>query len=122
MGEDQLVGQHPAAQQLAAAVAALTTGRLTVLASPAAAEGDELVLNASAVTIGRAGHNDLGLEADEFASARHARFEPRRDGVWVEDVGSTNGTYVNGVRIDGPRRLSPGDVVRIGDTELRFDQ
>ena len=70
----------------------------------------------------RARQNDLGLEADEFASARHARFEPRRDGVWVEDVGSTNGTFVNGARLEEPRRLRPGDVVRIGDTDLRFDR
>jgi pSer/pThr/pTyr-binding forkhead associated (FHA) protein len=50
------------------------------------------------------------------------RFEPRRDGVWVQDLGSTNGTLVNGVRIDGPRRLEPGDVVRVGETDLRFEQ
>ena len=54
-------------------------------------------------------------------TARHARFEPRRDGVWVEDVGSTNGTYVNGVRLDAPRRLRAGDVIRIGETDFRFD-
>ncbi len=43
------------------------------------------------------------------------------NGVWVSDVGSTNGTFVNGVRIDAPRKLETGDVVRIGETELRFD-
>jgi pSer/pThr/pTyr-binding forkhead associated (FHA) protein len=40
----------------------------------------------------------------------------------VSDVGSTNGTYVNGVRIDRPRKLVQGDVVRVGETELRFEQ
>jgi FHA domain len=117
-----LAPSSPAAQQLAAATRPTTSGRLTVLKSPAAEEGHELLLNAAPVTIGRARQNDLGLESDEYASARHARFEPRRDGVWVEDVGSTNGTYVNGVRLEQPRRLKPGDVVRIGDTELRFDR
>ena len=53
-------------------------------------------LDAHALTVGRGGNNDLALDDDEYASARHARFEPRRDGVWVEDVGSTNGTFVNG--------------------------
>ena len=117
-----LAPSSPAAQQLAAAAAQSSPGRLTVLKSPSAEEGRELVLNAAPVTIGRARQNDLGLEADEFASARHARFEPRRDGVWVEDVGSTNGTFVNGARLEEPRRLRPGDVVRIGDTDLRFDR
>jgi pSer/pThr/pTyr-binding forkhead associated (FHA) protein len=41
--------------------------------------------------------------------------------VWVEDVGSTNGTFVNGVKLDGPRRLTNGDVIRVGETDLRFD-
>ncbi len=118
-----LAPSSPGAQQLAAGGRSGTpaSGRLTVLKSPAADEGHELALNAAPVTIGRSRQNDLGLEADEFASARHARFEPRRDGVWVEDIGSTNGTYVNGVRLDEPRRLKPGDVVRIGETDLRFD-
>jgi hypothetical protein len=116
-----LAPSSPAAQQLAAAAAPATHGRLIVLKSPAADEGHQLILNAAPVTVGRASQNDLGLEGDEFASARHARFEPRRDGVWVEDIGSTNGTYLNGVRLDEPRRLKPGDVVRIGETDLRFD-
>jgi pSer/pThr/pTyr-binding forkhead associated (FHA) protein len=48
--------------------------------------------------------------------------EPRRDGVWVSDAGSTNGTYVNGARIDKSRKLAQGDVVRVGETELRFEE
>jgi hypothetical protein len=117
-----LAPSSPAAQQLAAAVASVRTGRLVVLKSPSFDEGHGLQLNAAPVTIGRSSQNDLGLDGDEFASARHARFEPRRDGVWVEDVGSTNGTYVNGVRLDAPRRLRAGDVIRIGETDFRFDQ
>jgi Ca-activated chloride channel family protein len=42
--------------------------------------------------------------------------------VWVSDLGSTNGTHVNGVRIDRPRKLVTGDVVRVGETELRFEE
>jgi pSer/pThr/pTyr-binding forkhead associated (FHA) protein len=74
------------------------------------------------VTIGRSPQNVVSIDGDEFASARHARVEPRRDGVWVSDLGSTNGTYVNGIRIDRPRKLVNGDVVRAGETELRYEE
>ena len=97
-------------------------GRLVVEESPVLDEGDEFPLDSAPLTVGRGGQNDVAIEGDEFASARHVRFEPRRDGVWVQDLGSTNGTYVNGVRIDGARRLASGDVVRVGETDLRFEQ
>jgi pSer/pThr/pTyr-binding forkhead associated (FHA) protein len=104
------------------AAAPIQTGRLVVLKSPALEEGTAFDLNSAALTIGRGGQNDVPVDDDEFASARHARFEPRRDGVWVQDRGSTNGTFVNGTRIDRPRRLTPGDVVRVGETDLRYDR
>ncbi len=97
-------------------------GRLVVLKSPALREGQAFELNSAAVTIGRGGQNDIQITADDFASARHARFEPRRDGVWVQDRGSTNGTYINGSRLERPRRLTPGDVVRVGATDLRYER
>ncbi|MGB2954216.1 MAG: FHA domain-containing protein [Gaiellaceae bacterium] len=98
------------------------TGRLVVLTSPALEEGNEWRLDAVPVTAGRGPQNDIQLEDDQFTSAQHARIEPRLDGVWVEDVGSTNGTYLNGIRLTRPRKLAAGDVVRIGETELRFEQ
>jgi len=101
---------------------AIHSGRLVVLHSDALEDGEEFELESSALTIGRAGQNDVSIDADEFASARHVRIEPRRDGVWVHDLGSTNGTHVNGVRIDRPRKLVTGDVVRVGETELRFEE
>jgi hypothetical protein len=106
----------------AAELAALRdSGRLVVVSSPALNEGEELTLNSSALLLGRGSDNDVNLARDEFASSRHARVEPRRDGVWVEDVGSTNGTYLNGIRLTHAKRLAPGDVVRIGETELRYE-
>jgi hypothetical protein len=106
----------------AAELAALRdSGRLVVVTSPALSEGDELTLNSSALLLGRGSDNDVNLARDEFASSKHARVEPRRDGVWVEDVGSTNGTYLNGIRLTSAKRLAPGDVVRIGETELRYE-
>ena len=83
--------------------------------------GSELELDSTSFTMGRSDENDISIDGDEFASARHLRIEPRRDGVWVHDLGSTNGTYVNGQRLDGERRLVPGDVVRVGETDLRFE-
>jgi pSer/pThr/pTyr-binding forkhead associated (FHA) protein len=80
------------------------------------------VLDSAALTVGRGVQNVLPLEHDDFASARHARFEPRRDGVWVSDAGSTNGTYVNGARLSKPHRLAPGDVIRVGSTDLRYER
>jgi hypothetical protein len=96
-------------------------GRLIVLKSPALDEDDEFVLDSAGITIGRSGQNDIALDEDEFASAAHARVEPRRDGVWLEDIGSTNGTFVNGARLTRPRKLVPGDLVRVGETDMRFD-
>ena len=100
---------------------AINPGRLVVVHSQVLTVGEEFDLDSTPLTVGRGAQNDVSIEGDEFASARHVRIEPRRDGVWVSDVGSTNGTYVNGERIDRPRKLERGDVVRVGETELRFD-
>jgi pSer/pThr/pTyr-binding forkhead associated (FHA) protein len=100
----------------------LELGALVVQQSPSLEDGRRFDLDSRALTVGRGGQNDLVLDGDDFASARHARIEPRRDGVWVHDLGSTNGTFVNGVRIDRPRKLANGDIVRAGETELRFEE
>jgi FHA domain len=97
------------------------TGHLVVVKSADLDEGEDFALNSSQVTIGRGLRNDIAITADEYASARHARFEPRQDGVWVQDLGSTNGTYLNGARLEQPRRLAPGDIIRVGETDLRFE-
>ena len=96
--------------------------RLVVQRSPILPEGEEYAVDSVALTIGRGGQNDLALEGDEFASARHARVEPRPDGVWAHDLGSTNGTYVNGEPLEDARRLVPGDVLRVGETDLRYEE
>ena len=100
----------------------LRSGRLVVVKSAELEDGSDYMLNSSQLTIGRGGQNDIPLPNDDYASARHARFEPRQDGVWVQDLGSTNGTYLNGARLERPRRLTSGDIVRVGDTDLRFEQ
>jgi pSer/pThr/pTyr-binding forkhead associated (FHA) protein len=94
---------------------------LVVQRSPSLGEGDEFPLNSAPLTVGRGGQNDLVLTGDDFASARHARIELRGDGVWVQDLDSTNGTFVNGSRVAGAQRLDQGDVLRVGETDLRVE-
>ena len=98
------------------------TGRLIVVKSADLEAGEDFEIDSAQLTIGRGGQNDIAIRTDEYASARHARFEPRKDGVWVQDLGSTNGTYLNGARLEHPRRLTRGDIVRVGETDLRFEQ
>jgi hypothetical protein len=97
-------------------------GRLTVVDSPALDEGEVLTIDSAPLTLGRGGQNTIALDGDEFASARHAQVESRSDGLWVEDLGSTNGTFVNGARVTTPRKLQAGDIVRVGQTDLRVDE
>jgi hypothetical protein len=97
-------------------------GRLVVQGSPALEQGDVFEIDSIAMSIGRGAANDIPIGADEYASSRHARFDPRRDGLYVEDIGSTNGTFVNGIRLTRERKLTPGDIVRIGQTDLRFER
>ena len=86
---------------------------------PSLEPGATIPLGTSPLTIGRSGENAIALTADEYASGHHARIEPLRDGLWIVDLGSTNGTYVNGEPVAGRERLSEGDLVRVGETELR---
>ena len=116
-----LAPQQAAAAGLIPQPAARALGRLVVVASPTFQDGEIFSLDSHPLTIGRAVNNDVSMPDDEYASGRHARFEPRRDGIWVEDIGSTNGTFVNGIRLTRERKLTPGDVVRVGETDLRFE-
>jgi hypothetical protein len=120
--QESMILSPQQASALLAQPAARELGRLVVVSSPALEEGVVLSIDSSALTVGRARGNDVTIDGDTFASARHARFEPRRDGIYVDDAGSTNGTFVNGIRLTDARRLTPGDVVRIGETDLRFEK
>jgi pSer/pThr/pTyr-binding forkhead associated (FHA) protein len=94
--------------------------RLLVISSPELRQGQTIDL-AAPTTVGRDEQSGIRLDRDEFASALHARIEPRPDGAWVEDLGSTNGTFVNEQRLVAPAMLTPGDKIRVGTTivELR---
>jgi pSer/pThr/pTyr-binding forkhead associated (FHA) protein len=111
-----------APSQLAAEHPVTSGGRLVVAKSKSLKNGRTFDAGPVPVTIGRAADNAVALSEDEFASGHHARIESQRDGVWIIDLGSTNGTFVNGARLDGRRKLREGDVVQVGDTELRFER
>ncbi len=97
-------------------------GRLVVVESPSLVPGRAFETGPVPLTFGRAGDNAAVLSGDDFASSHHARVETQRDGIWILDLGSTNGTWVNGERMDGRRKLREGDRVKIGQTELRFER
>jgi hypothetical protein len=72
------------------------------------------------VVLGRGDRAEIRLE-DPFASARHARVYEQGNIVVIEDLDSTNGTYLNEELLQTPRPLHPGDRVRIGDSEFAFE-
>ena len=70
-------------------------------------------------TLGRAGSADIHVE-DPFASSVHARIFTRDGFMHVEDMGSTNGTYLNGRQLRKAEQLKPADKIRIGDSEYSY--
>jgi pSer/pThr/pTyr-binding forkhead associated (FHA) protein len=112
----------PAQVAQARAEAGLVPGRLVVTRSRVVPVGKVVEAGPVPTTIGRSDDNVLVLDGDDYASAHHARVESGLDGTWVVDLGSTNGTYVNGERIEGRRRLHEGDLLQVGDTELAFER
>ena len=96
------------------------SGVLVVTASPELAPGTRLEIRAELVA-GRDPHNAISIPADGYASGRHARFLRGDQSDIVEDLKSTNGTFVNGQRLGGAQPLRPGDVVTIGQTQLTYE-
>jgi hypothetical protein len=72
------------------------------------------------LVLGRGDRAEIRLD-DPFASSRHARIYEQGSIVVIEDLGSTNGTYLNEELLQTPRPLHPGDRVRIGDSEFAFE-
>jgi pSer/pThr/pTyr-binding forkhead associated (FHA) protein len=78
-------------------------------------------LGTAQVTLGRAPDSTLVID-DDYASSRHARLYPGDDGWIVEDLGSTNGTWIDRTRITSPTVLPPGVPLRIGRTTLQLQR
>ncbi|KJY39696.1 FHA domain-containing protein FhaB/FipA [Streptomyces katrae] len=82
--------------------------------------GTTVTLAGQTITLGRAHDSTIVLD-DDYASSRHARIYPDRDGQWiVEDLGSTNGTYLDRTRLTTPTPIPPGAPIRIGKTVIEL--
>ncbi len=79
--------------------------------------GSSFYLEKTEVTLGRDLANDIPVP-DQEISRRHARFLTRTDGVYIEDLGSTNGTFLNGVRLSSPQRLNNGDLITMAESTV----
>jgi pSer/pThr/pTyr-binding forkhead associated (FHA) protein len=111
--EDQ-TGLHKAAN------GALGPPRLRVHTAAGLRAGAAYDLSEGAI-LGRGDQADIRLE-DTYASAAHARLVPEGGVMVLEDLGSTNGTYLNGEPLRGPQPLHVGDRIRIGDSEFSFER
>lgn len=81
--------------------------------------GTRLTLSESQITIGRAEDSTLVI-TDDYASSRHARLVPRAGQWFIEDLGSTNGTYLDRSKVNGPTPVPLGVPIRIGRTSLEL--
>ena len=75
-----------------------------------------------ATSLGRSSASDIVLKNDDYASGRHAQLTRHGGLLYVEDMGSTNGTFVNGRKAVGATPLRHGDTVRIGSTTFRYEE
>jgi len=101
---------------------ATTTGgfTLSVVQGPAALKGVTVPVNGP-VVIGRSPGADI-VVGDDFISGRHARVSLVGDEAVLEDLGSTNGTVLNGQTISVPQTLRPGDTIDVGAVRLKVDR
>jgi hypothetical protein len=110
-------GFHPVPAYEGAAAGA--EAWLVVLRGGGLREGERFDLMGG-LSIGRSAEADLRID-DRYASGLHARIFSREGHAYVEDMKSTNGTLLNDGQLHGEAELIDGDVVRIGDTEFRFE-
>ncbi|HYK96404.1 MAG TPA: FHA domain-containing protein [Candidatus Dormibacteraeota bacterium] len=97
-------------------------GRLIVVASPAGEPPVGVSFALDAITsLGRDVNNSIVLD-DDFVSTTHAALTYRGRAWYVEDLGSTNGTFVNGSQVDGLSPIAFGDEVQIGQVRLRLER
>lgn len=92
--------------------------RLEVLSGPTDGEIHNLK---GSISIGRDKSNELALPWDKFISRRHARILVAEPECFLEDLGSTNGTFINGERLKGRIVLSNGQIFRVGRTWLQIE-
>ena len=118
-GADESVIVAPTSASMATvpSVASATTSVTCALVLP---DGSRHVLETERVTVGRQSTCSIVIK-DTNVSREHAQFRRGRDGWTVRDLGSTNGTKINGVRVEGEQLLANGDVVLVGSIPVRFE-
>jgi pSer/pThr/pTyr-binding forkhead associated (FHA) protein len=107
----------PAAAAAAAPARRSGPTRLVVTTGPLT--GTTLPLSSASILIGRSPGCTLVLD-DDYSSSRHARIFPQGDQWYVEDLGSTNGTFIGDTQVSGPQPLAPGVGVRIGQSVVEL--
>ena len=101
--------------------AAARKGWRVVITQPDTERGRDQWIDGEA-TIGRGGGCTISLPADTFASQVHARIVERDGQLYLEDLGSTNGTFLNGKQVAKPARVRKGDQLQVGHTVLRAER
>ena len=110
-------GVAPSAASAAKAKKGRAARQLVVTAGALA--GTRITLGESPITIGRAEDSTLVI-TDDYASARHARIVPQAGQWLLEDLGSTNGTYLGNAKVTGPTPVPLGVPIRIGRTSIEL--
>lgn len=98
------------------------TPELVVEDSDILAPETRFELKDGGTSVGRSSGSDVVLKSDDYASGRHARLTRHGGLLYVEDLGSTNGTFVNGRKTVGATPVRNGDNVRIGATTFRYEE
>ncbi len=98
------------------------TPELVVEESDVLAPQTRFDLKDGATSVGRSSTSDVVLKSDDYASGRHAQLTRHGGLLYVEDLGSTNGTFVNGRKTVGATPVRNGDNVRIGSTTFRYEE
>jgi|SRR5262245_16315784 len=116
-----VVAARRAAAPRAAGASRAAPRRLVVLEGPRGGpdRGVSLALHPQ-TTIGRAGDNVV-VVGDPVVSGHHARLTLRDEDWWVEDLGSTNGTFLNDLALSAPQRVVVGDEVQVGPARFRLE-
>ena len=95
------------------------SGPKALIVTAGALAGTRIALDGRPIMIGRADDSTLVLD-DDYASTRHARISQSGDDWYVEDLGSTNGTYLDRNKVSGPTRVPLGTPIRIGKTVIEL--
>lgn len=96
------------------------TQPIPVMAEVLTAEGDTVPIATRWMRIGRETDNDIVVKDDGFVSRYHAWITYEREHFWLEDLGSTNGTLLNGEPLQRREILASGDKIKIGESEMTF--